>query len=135
MIGLDTNVLVRYLVQDDLEQSERANQLIEKHISEGETISINQITLCEIFWVLEKCYKLKKDELISILKSLLQTRQIKIEGEHAAWQALQDYEKKTKVGFPDCLIGRQNIHLGCRHTFTFDNDAIKQLPDLFKKVY
>lgn len=132
MIGLDTNVVVRYLVQDDPVQSKKANQFIEKSMKTGEALWICQITLCEIFWVLERCYDLNKDELVSTLSALLQTRQIRIEQEDIAWAALRDYERSSKVGFSDCLIGRQNAHHECIHTYTFDKDAAKLLPSTFK---
>ena len=132
MIGLDTNVVIRYLVQDDPEQSKKTNQLIEKAIKDGEILWICQLTLCEIFWVLESCYDLTKEELISTLSALLQTRQIRIEQEDIAWAALRDYEKSSKVGFSDCLIGRQNAYHECICTYTFDKEATKHLTSTFK---
>jgi len=134
MIGLDTNVVIRYLVQDDPAQSKKASYFIEKSIKAGETLWICQLTLCEIFWVLERCYNLNKEELISTLTALLQTRQIKIEQEDIAWAALRDYEKSSHVGFPDCIIGRQNAYHECIHTYTFDKDAAKHLTTLFKLI-
>ena len=134
MIGLDTNVVIRYLVQDDPEQSKKANQFIEKSMKTGEEkiLWICQLTLCEIFWVLERCYDLNKEELISTLSALLQTRQIRIEQEDIAWAALRDFERSSKVGFSDCFIGRQNALHECIHTYTFDKDAAKHLPSTFK---
>ena len=131
MIGLDTNVLVRYLLQDDPLQSKKVNHAIEKWLKEGETLWICQITLCEIFWVLERCYKLSKEELITILSKLLKTRQIRVEHQDIAWQALHDYEKNSRVGYSDCLIGRQNVHHECTSTFTLDKVAAKQLASTF----
>lgn len=131
MIGLDTNIVIRYLIQDDPEQSRKVNQCIEKWIKNKQVLWICQITLCEIFWVLEKCYKLGKEELVSILYSLLKTRQIRVEKDDIAWQALYDYEKSARINFPDCLIGRQNMHLECIHTYTFDKVAAKELPKSF----
>jgi len=134
MIGLDTNVVIRYLVQDDPSQTKRANQLIENLTHAGETLWICQITLCEIFWVLERCYKLNKQELVNVLTSLLQTRQFHVEGDDVAWQALKDYERNSSVDFSDCLIGRQNAHCECVHTYTFDKNAAKQLSATFKPI-
>lgn len=134
MIGLDTNVVIRFLIQDDPVQCKKANQFIEKQIATGETFWICQVTLCEVFWVLEKCYKLGKKELVNVLSSLLQTRQIQIEHDVLAWQALRDYEKSSKVGFPDCLIGKLNAYHECTYTYTFDKDAAKQLTSTFKMI-
>lgn len=131
MIGLDTNVVVRFLVQDDPKQAKLANQCIENCLKNGETLWICQVTLCEIFWVLQRCYKLTKKELISVFTSLLQTRQIVVQREDVARQALRDYESSTKAGFPDCLIGRQNASNECRYTYTFDKDAAKHLNATF----
>lgn len=132
MIGLDTNVMIRYLVQDEPSQSKRANQQFEKWIAEGKVLWICQVTLCEIAWVLERCYKLSKDELFAVLSTLLQTRQIKVERDDIAWSALKDYKASSHVGFSDCLIGRQNEHSECIHTYTFDKDAAKHLAFTFK---
>lgn len=130
MIGLDTNVLIRYLVQDHPEQAKRANYCIEKWIQEGETLWICQVTLCEIYWVLEGCYKLSKTELVEVLSKLLQTRQIQIEHEDVAWQALRDYQQ-SKAGFSDCVIGRQNAYHECSSTYTFDKDVANHLKATF----
>lgn len=126
MIGLDTNVVIRYLVQDDPAQAKQATACIEAWIAQKMTLRICQITLIEIYWVLERCYKLKKPELIAILSMLLQTRQIQVEHDDIAWQALRDYEH-SKAGFSDCLIGRQNAHYECSFTYTFDKETAKQL--------
>ncbi len=131
MIGLDTNVIIRYLVQDHPGQAQKASRFIEKSIAAGETLWICQITLCEIFWVLERSYELSREELVSTLKMLLRTRQIRIERDDIVKLALQDYERNPKVDFPDCMIGRQNASFECVSTCTFDKNAAKQLPDRF----
>ena len=115
MIGLDTNVLVRYLTQDDKAQSLAATRLIEN----GNTFFINTIVLCELAWVLESCYDLKKDDLANILKKILSTRQFTIENSKIAWHAIDDFGA-SKADFSDCLLGQINLHKDCEHTFTFD---------------
>ena len=134
MIGLDTNVVVRYLVQDDLKQSELANSIIEKAIVEGQTLRISQVTLCEIVWVLERCYEVSKKEIVGVLKQLLQTQQILVEQDGVARQALSDFEHHSGVDVSDCLIGRQNISSDCSFTYTFDKNAAKKLRATFKLV-
>lgn len=134
MIGLDTNVVVRYLVQDDPKQSENANRIIEKAVADGETLLISQITLCEIVWVLERCYNISKKEIIDVLKQLLQTQQIRVGHENIAQQALRDFEIHSGVDFSDCLIGRQNASNDCSFTYTFDKNAAKKLHVTFKLV-
>lgn len=132
MIGIDTNVLIRYLVQDEPTQANKANQFVKNIVDRGERLWICQLTLCEVVWVLERSYKLQKQEIIGVLKALFQTQQIQIEGDDVAWQALNDYETSKSVGFSDCLIGRQNLHKECSFTATFDKKAASQLPRTFK---
>lgn len=127
MIGLDTNVIVRYLTQDDPRQGELANKMINKFSSQGELLWISQITLCETMWVLERAYKISKEEAIRILNILLQTQELVFENHDIVWHALQEYQSCQSVGFVDCLIGRHNISSGCKFTYTFDKDAVKEL--------
>lgn len=131
MIGLDTNILVRYLVQDDPFQARLANQLIEQVVALGKKIWICQITLCETVWVLKKCYDISKEKIRHILLELLLTPQIKIENEEALWLALKDFEAISGVGIADCLIGRLNAQHGCEVTYTFDKKAVTNLPSLY----
>lgn len=132
MIGLDTNMVVRYLVQDEPKQSKCANRLIEKTVADREVLGISLVTLCEIVWVLERCYGLIRTELIDVLKQLLQTQSIWIEHDVVVRQALRDFESRTAIDFSDCLIGRQNEVNGCSFTYTFDKNAAKKLHTMFK---
>lgn len=134
MIGLDTNLIVRYLIQDDTAQTKKATQIIEKAAEEKVGLWISQITLCETVWVLERGYKLPKNEILHILHELLQIPEIKIENDNVTWLAVHDYETTKSVGFVDCLIGRQNGYNGCTTTLTFDKQAAKNLPKTFKGV-
>jgi len=134
MIGLDTNILVRYLAQDDPHQSKLANQLIEHAVETGTLLWICQITLCETVWVLKKCYKMSKQEIIYILQELLQIPQIKVEHDDATWIALKEFETNKEVGFADCLIGRQNIQSGCVITYTFDKAAASACPTIYEAL-
>jgi predicted nucleic acid-binding protein len=79
MIGLDTNVLVRYLVQDDPGQSRKATQVIAKQCTRDDPGFINRIVLCELVWVLESAYGYSKDTIVAVLEKLLRTSQLKIE--------------------------------------------------------
>lgn len=134
MIGLDTNLIVRYLTQDDADQSKKANDIIEKAAESGLQLWICQITLCETVWVLERGYKLPKQEILHILHELLQIPEIKIEHDNVTWLALHDYETSKSVGFVDCLIGRQNAYNGCTTTYTLDKQAAKHLHKTFQPV-
>lgn len=127
MIGLDTNVLVRYLVQDDRKQSAVASRLIQQLVDAEETACISGIVLCELVWVLESGYGLGKEVVSGVLETLLQTRQFEIEDRDSAWRALSSYTQ-GKADFSDYLIGERNRLGGCRHTVTFDR-ALRSEPD------
>lgn len=133
MIGLDTNVLVRYLVQDDPKQSALASRIIERTVTGGEFLWICQVTLCEVVWVLERCYSVSKSELIKVIEQLLQTQQMKIENDDIVWHALRDFEHHKNIDFSDCLIGRQNAFNKCVFTYTFDKNAANKL-NTFKPI-
>ena len=124
MIGLDTNVLVRYLVQDDPGQSRKATQVIAKQCTRDDPGFINRIVLCELVWVLESAYGYSKDAIVPVLEKLLRTSQLKIEDTQAAWTAFRSYQK-GKADFADCLLGTTNRFNGCHETVTFDHAASK----------
>lgn len=127
MIGLDTNVIIRYLTQDDSIQSPLSNKIISDSIDKGELLWISHITLAETVWVLERSYKISKVELMDIINILLQTQELVLENRDVVWHALQDYKDCKSVGFVDCLIGRQNISNDCVFTYTFDKKAVSEL--------
>jgi predicted nucleic-acid-binding protein len=124
MIGLDTNVLVRHLVQDDPGQSRKATQLITKQCTRDDPGFINRVVLCELVWVLESAYGYSKDTIVAVLDKLLRTSQLKIEDVQAAWTAFRMYQK-GKADFADCLLGTTNRIGGCERTVTFDQPASK----------
>jgi predicted nucleic-acid-binding protein len=127
--GLDTNVLVRYLTQDDPAQGKKASRYIEDVISAGESCLIDVVVLCELIWVLESAYGYSKPDISNTLEKILMTAQFEVEHKETAWAALSDY-KLSKADFADCLIGRLNLHLGCDVTASFDT-ALRNVP-LFK---
>jgi len=124
MIGLDTNVLVRYLVQDDPGQSRKAIQVITKQCTRDDPGFINRIALCELVWVLESAYGYSKDTIVAVLEKLLRTSQLKIEDVQTAWTAFRMYQK-GKADFADCLMGATNRLSGCETTVTLDLAAGK----------
>ncbi len=124
MIGLDTNVLVRYLVQDDPGQSRKATQVIAKQCTRDDPGFINRIVLCELVWVLESAYGYSKETIVTVLEKLLRTGQLKIEDTQSAWTAFRMYQK-GKADFADCLLGSANRFDGCNETVTFDQTASK----------
>jgi predicted nucleic-acid-binding protein len=121
MIGLDTNVLVRYLAQDDPKQSPKATRLIES-LSADAPGYISLVSVVELVWVLTGCYASTKDELCAVLESLLRSKGLVVAQADTVWNALRLF-KKGKADFADCLIKRAGDDAGCSHTATFDRDA------------
>ena len=125
MRGLDTNVLVRYLVQDDPKQASQASRFIETHCTEDSPCFVGQIVLCELAWVLQHNYNQNREQIASILSELLQVGELEVLEPDIVWRALEDY-KKSNADFPDHLLARVNQAKGCDTTVTFDKKAAKQ---------
>jgi predicted nucleic-acid-binding protein len=123
MIGLDTNVLVRYIAQDDVKQSAIATSFIDK-LNNSTPGFVTLITLVELVWVMQSCYKSTKPEIISILEMLLRTQELVVENAETAIKALHLFSK-SKADFSDCLIERLAHKAGCTHTVTFDDKSAK----------
>lgn len=122
MIGLDTNILVRYIVQDDIQQAQLAGDIIENQCSIQNPAFINEITLCEVIWVLKRAYHYEKSVILMILEQLLSTDEIYISSHSEAWQAYLDYQKGN-ADFSDYFIAQINKKCGCHFTFSFDKKA------------
>jgi predicted nucleic-acid-binding protein len=121
MIGLDTNLLVRYLTKDDPAQFAKARRLIEQAVSGEQRLFINTVVLCELTWVLESAYGYTRTEIGDVLERMLTTAQFEIERAHESRLALADF-KGTRADFADALIGRINRLHGAVRTATFDRD-------------
>ena len=122
MTGLDTNVILRYLLRDDPAQARRADQEIER----GGRFLIDSIVLCELVWVLEGGYGFSRGDVVAALERILATAQFEIEAKDLALAALDDFKGST-ADFSDCLIGRRNRAAGAQETITFDQ-SLKGLP-------
>jgi len=122
LIGIDTNVLVRYITQDDKLQSGIVTEFIENYCLNGNKIFVNHIVICELVWVLKKCYKSSKPETINVIEHILQISQFSTEIVQIIWQALSDY-KKGFADFADYVVSRTNIFNHCDETVTFDQKA------------
>ncbi|MBK7080548.1 MAG: type II toxin-antitoxin system VapC family toxin [Betaproteobacteria bacterium] len=124
MLGLDINVLVRFLVRDDEVQFERARKLIKREVAAGRRVFVSQLVLLETEWVLRSRYGLPKDLIIEAVSGLLGATDVRFEDEPAIEEALFLWKDAT-ADFADCLIGARNRRLGCRATTTFDAKASK----------
>ncbi|RMG32672.1 MAG: PIN domain-containing protein [Methanobacteriota archaeon] len=120
--GIDTNVIIRYLVQDDPQQSAKVAAFLESHCTEEEPGHIPLIVLCEVVWVLRRAYQYPKSQIVKVLENLLHTAELSIENPEFAWDALRKY-KTGNADFSDYLIGRINRHYGCHKTVTLDKTA------------
>lgn len=123
MIGLDTNVLVRYIAQDDAQQSSKATRLIES-LTVDTPGFVTIVSVVELAWVLSGCYGSTKRELCEVLETLLRTKEIVVERADTVWKAIR-LLREGKADFADCVIERSSDDAGCSHTATFDRDAAK----------
>ena len=124
MIAIDTNILVRYITQDDLQQAEATENLLATYNNKPQSIFINNIVLCEFVWVLEKGYKYTQQQISSTIRIILSTEEFAFEYHNILWLALEEYELKN-TDFSDSLISKLNHNLGYKQTFSFDKSAIK----------
>jgi predicted nucleic-acid-binding protein len=121
MIGLDTNVVIRYLTQDDPVQATAAGKLIDS-LSPDAPGFISLVVIVELVWVLESSYRFKKNEVERVLDGLLKSKELVIERAEIIWQALRKFSA-SRADFSDCLIERCGQAAGCQHTVTFDQNA------------
>ncbi len=124
MLGIDTNILVRFLVRDDEAQFEKARKLIKREVAAGRRVFVNQLVLMETEWVLRSRYAVPKNQIVEAISGLLDATDVQFEDEPAIEEALFMW-KDTAADFADCLIGAKNRRLGCRATATFDEKASK----------
>ncbi len=124
MIGLDTNILVRYIVRDEPAQTAAATRLIETHCSDASPGFVSQLVLAELFWVLNRAYQYDKPLLLKLFSTLLSAAELQVEQAQDAWQALWAYESGS-ADFADYLIARRSCHAGCSTTYTFDRKAAR----------
>ncbi len=122
MIGLDTNVVVRYLAQDDARQAAIATRLIEGSLSTNERGFISIVTLAEIVWVMSSNYAASRASVAEIVEGLLTAPQLMVERADVLWRALNAY-RDSKADFSDAVIVELGSGAGCSKTVTFDRHA------------
>ncbi|MFM9993134.1 MAG: PIN domain-containing protein [Burkholderiaceae bacterium] len=111
MLGIVTNVLVRFLIRDEKEQFNKARKLIKRELSNGKSVFINQLVLLETEWVLRSLYGLTKIQLLQTISGLLDAIEVQLEDESDVEEALFIW-RDAKADFADCLIGARNRRLG-----------------------
>jgi predicted nucleic-acid-binding protein len=123
MIGLDSNILVRYLAQDDPVQSARATELIEQRLTEDDPGFISVVAIAEIVWVLERAYGFAGGAIAAAVERMLQADALVVESEHEVFTAVVAL-KEGLGSFADALIGALGEKAGCARTLTFDRKAL-----------
>ncbi len=121
MTGLDTNILVRYLTEDDPVQTIAAGRVIDS-FSRDSPGFISLIVLAELVWVLESFYRFTKNEIERVLETLLRSDELVVERAEIVSQALRMF-RIGRADFADCLIERCGHAADCKHTVTFDQKA------------
>jgi predicted nucleic-acid-binding protein len=121
MIGLDTNVLVRYIADDDALQSAVAARIIESFSSESPGY-VPVVVVAEVVWVLQFSYRFSKQEIVEVLEKLLRSSELLVENAEIVDRALRAF-RASRADFPDCLIASCAQTAGCQHTVTFDKRA------------
>jgi predicted nucleic-acid-binding protein len=127
MIGLDTNVLVRYLAQDDPVQSRKATEIIERRLTDHNSGFVSIVAMTETVWVLDRAYGLSDEEIAAAIERMLQVDALIVESEQEVFAAMTALEDGLG-SFADALIGVLGAKAGCSATLTFDRRALR-LPD------
>jgi predicted nucleic-acid-binding protein len=122
MIGLDTNVLIRFLTHDDPVQTPAAIRLMSS-LSPVSPGFVSLVVIAELSWVLGSLYKFEKSEMELVLENLLRSDALLVERSEVVWQALRKF-KTSNAGFSDCLVERCGHAVECIYTVTFDKRAV-----------
>jgi predicted nucleic-acid-binding protein len=123
MIGLDTNVLVRYIMQDDAKQAPQATRFVESLSAEAPGY-LPLVAVVELAWVLSSAYDLDRAQLVEVFEGVLRTKELVIERAEVVWKALRAFQS-ANADFADCLITHSAASAGCDKTMTFDRAAAK----------
>lgn len=121
MIGLDTNVLVRFIAEDHPAQTAAAARLIDS-LSADAPGYLSLVVIAELIWVLQFSYRFDKREIEKVLEGLLRSKELVLEKKETVSQALTRF-RSSRADFADCLIERCARSAGCEHIFTFDKRA------------
>ena len=124
MIGLDSNILVRYLTQDDPVQSKRAADIIEHRLSLTNPGFLSVVVIAETAWVLDRAYRFSAEDIVAAIELTLQIEVLVVENEPEVFTAMIAL-KEGRGSFPDALIGALGARAGCAATLTFDRKALR----------
>lgn len=122
MIGIDTNILVRYLTRDDQVQSAKATEIFERRLTPGNPGFVSVVAIVETVWVLDRAYGLTAQEIAKAVERMLQVEVLAIENEQQVFTAMVAL-KQGNGQFADALIAALGARAGCTRTLTFDQKA------------
>jgi predicted nucleic-acid-binding protein len=125
MLAVDTNVLVRFLVVDDVGQSERAAKLVTKAIDRGEQLFVSDVVLCEMVWVLRASYGFGRSEIADVLQRLLKATHLTFGSSGALKRAAEAYVR-GRGDFSDYVIREHARAAGCERVATFDRALLRE---------
>jgi predicted nucleic-acid-binding protein len=124
MIGLDTNILIRYLTQDDPAQSAKATEILERRLTPKNPGFVSVVAMVETVWVLDRAYGLTAHEVATAIERLLQVEVLAVENEQEVFTAMVAL-KQGLGSFADALIAELGARVGCTRTLTFDQKAVR----------
>ena len=124
MIGLDTNILVRYFAQDDPAQAHAATAIVEERLTEQNPGFISTVVMAETVWVLDRVYRLNDTSIATIIERMLQADVFVIDSEQQVFSAMIAL-KEGLGSFADALIAALAAEAGCSVTLTFDRKALR----------
>ena len=124
MIGLDTNILVRYLTQDDALQSAKAREIVERRLTEEKPGFVSIVAMVEVVWVLERAYRLRPQQIVGAVERMLQTDVLVVENEQEVFTATIAL-KEGRGSFAGAVISALGARVGCSSTLTFDRKALR----------
>ena len=124
MMGLDSNILVRYLTQDDPIQSPKATEVMERRLTEDNPGFVSIVAMVETVWVLDRAYELATNEIAAAVERMLQTSVLVVENEQQVFTAMIAL-KEGRGSFADALIVALGARVGCSRTLTFDQKALR----------
>ena len=124
MIGLDTNILIRYLTLDDPVQSAKAKEILERRLTPKNPGFVSVVAMVETVWVLDRAYDLTAQEIATAIERLLQVEVLTVQNEQEVFTAMVAL-KQGRGSFADALIGELGARVGCTRTLTFDRKAVR----------
>lgn len=127
-LALDTNILVRLLVEDDPAQARRARETVTRGVRDAEgkaAFFVPGVAVCELVWVLESRYRFSRIEIASALRGLLLARGLEVEDGVAARAALERYEA-GRGDYADYLMREAARRAGCPVVLTFDRHLLRE---------